>query len=101
MVLLGCVPARTAPAPSTRSSWSLHDLDRLLDADAASEVLTALHLLAEEHLPIHIHANNYARVVRFGSYWFPKAVEVSWVHRRAPDVNVPGGGTGPRLGQAV
>ena len=60
----------------------LHDLDRLLDADAASDVLTALNLLAEEHLPIHIHANNYARVVRFGSYWFPKAVEVSWVHRR-------------------
>ncbi len=38
--------------------------------------------LADEHLPIHIHANNYARVVRFGTYWFPKAVEVSWVHRR-------------------
>jgi hypothetical protein len=60
----------------------LHDLDRLLAADSGSEVLTALGLLADEHVPIHIHANNYARVVRFGTYWFPKAVEVSWVHRR-------------------
>ena len=61
----------------------LHDLDRLLDADSGSEVLTALAARSPTSTcPIHIHANNYARVVRFGTYWFPKAVEVSWVHRR-------------------
>lgn len=60
----------------------LHDLDRLLAADSGADVLTALRLLSDEHVAIHIHANNYARVVRFGSYWFPKTVEVSWLHRR-------------------
>ena len=67
----------------------LHDLDRLLSADRGTEVLTALRLLSDEHAPIHIHANNYARVVRFGTYWFPKAVEVSWVHRRHLTAMVP------------
>jgi hypothetical protein len=69
----------------------LHDLDRLLGADSGADVLTALRLLSDEHLPIHVHANNYARVVRFGSYWFPKAVEVSWVHRRHLTAAAPAG----------
>lgn len=60
----------------------LHGLDRLLDERRASDVVKALELLSAGHVPIHVHANNFSTVVRFGNYWFPREIEVSWVHRR-------------------
>jgi hypothetical protein len=59
----------------------MHDFSRLLDASEASEVLGALRLLAKTHIPVHIHANNYSRLLRFDSDWFPDAIEVSYLRR--------------------
>jgi hypothetical protein len=59
----------------------LHELSRLADPEAAGPVLAALRGLARTHLPVHIHANNYSRLVRFDRYWFPDTVEVSFLRR--------------------
>lgn len=59
----------------------LHHLSRLADEDLSRDVLAALRLLAATHVPIHLHANNYSRLLRFDRDWFPEAVEVSFVRR--------------------
>ncbi len=63
----------------------LHGLDRLASPESSREVLRSLALLSQEHVPIHVHPNNYSRVVKFGTYWFPREIEVSWVHRSLID----------------
>lgn len=58
-----------------------HDLCNLSN-DTQSEVMRkAIANLCETHFPVHIHANNYSRLVRFGRYWFPDAIEVSLVRK--------------------
>jgi hypothetical protein len=59
----------------------LHDLSRLTEPGSAEAVLHALRLLSRTHLPVHVHANNYSRLLRFDDDWFPDAVEVSFVRR--------------------
>lgn len=59
----------------------LHGLGRLADPVAAEQVLTALRTVRETHVPVHVHANNYSRLLRFVDDWFPEAVEVTFVRR--------------------
>jgi hypothetical protein len=56
-----------------------HDIARLQDAQQGPQAIAAMERLVTHHKPVHIHANNYDEVVRFGAYWFPNAVEVSLV----------------------
>jgi hypothetical protein len=79
-------PALSALDPGELSGYrqivtELHDFSRLADPDAGGPVLAALRALNRTHLPIHVHANNYSRLVRFDRYWFPDTVEVSFVRR--------------------
>ena len=99
-------PRRGAPGPgSSRSTWratsgrpldaadgadlaqfaqitmELHDLHQLSDTSAGPRIVRVLRKLWATHLPVHVHANNYARVVKFGAYWFPDTIEASWVRR--------------------
>jgi hypothetical protein len=50
--------------------------------DTQFEVMRkAIAKLCETHVAVHLHANNYSRLVRFGSYWFPDAIEVSFLRK--------------------
>ena len=76
----------SALAPDELSGYrqivtELHELSRLADPGAAGPVLTALRTLSHTHLPFHVHANNYSRLVRFDRYWFPDTIEVSFLRR--------------------
>jgi len=58
-----------------------HDL-RSLSSDTKFEVMRkAIANLCTTHFAVHLHANNYSRLVRFGRYWFPDAIEVSFVRK--------------------
>jgi hypothetical protein len=57
----------------------LHDLRILREPQSADRVLKVLELLSGRHTPIHVHANNYTELIRFGSIWFPDVVEVTYV----------------------
>jgi hypothetical protein len=59
----------------------MHDLSRLMSDQRSAQVLTSLRMLAEGHVPVHVHANNYSRLLRFDHDWFPDVVEVSYVRR--------------------
>ena len=59
----------------------MHDLDRLGDAEPSKNVLAVLHALHATHLPLHVHANNEAPVVPFGTFWFPTVIEVTYLRR--------------------
>lgn len=63
----------------------MHQLDALGDVRRADGVLRSLEVLRQHHLPVHVHANNYSRLIRFGTFWFPQVIEVSWVNRRLLD----------------
>jgi hypothetical protein len=56
-----------------------HDLARLQDSQEGPRAIEVVERLVAGHKPVHIHANNYDEVVRFGTYWFPNAVEVSFL----------------------
>jgi hypothetical protein len=59
----------------------MHDFSRLADPARSAEVLRTLRMLAVGHVPVHIHANNYSRLLKFDDDWFPDVVEVSYVRR--------------------
>ena len=59
----------------------LHGLGVLRDERTATAVFAAIEHLCASHIPIHVHANNYDELVRFGSWWFPDAIEVSFIRR--------------------
>jgi hypothetical protein len=59
----------------------LHDLGRLQDAAAATNVLHMLRAIHATHVPVHVHANNEAGLAAFGAYWLPEVLEVSYVRR--------------------
>lgn len=61
----------------------MHDLDALRDEERSRDILAAVRRLSEGHAVIHVHANNCGTAERFGSYWFPTVIEVSWVSRRS------------------
>jgi hypothetical protein len=58
-----------------------HDLSALSDDTQFEVMRKALANLCETHFAIHLHANNYSRLVKFGGYWFPDAIEVSFVRK--------------------
>ena len=59
----------------------MHDLARLSDEDSARNVLAVLANIHSSHVPIHVHANNEAPVVPFGTYWLPEVLEVTYLRR--------------------
>ena len=114
-------PRRGAPGPgSSRSTWratvavpidaadgadlaqfaqitmELHDLHQLSDTSAGPRIVRVLRKLWATHLPVHVHANNYARVVKFGAYRFPDTIEASWVRRDFRPMPLPSSASTPR-----
>ena len=59
----------------------LHDLESLKAHKGESTIVRVLEKLNESHVPIHTHANNFSRLVRFDGYWFPDAIEVTFLRR--------------------
>jgi hypothetical protein len=68
-------------APFQQVLLEMHDLSRLKDAAAATEVLRTVRSLAATHLPVHVHANNEGAFNRYDGRWFPDVIEVSYVRR--------------------
>lgn len=58
----------------------LHDLADLATS-RAEQMLGVLDGIALTHLPVNLHANNYSRLVRFGAFWFPDVIEVTFANR--------------------
>ena len=67
----------------------MHDFARLGDEDSARNVLAVLASIHSSHVPIHVHANNEAPVVPFGTYWFPDVLEVTYLRRADAGVATP------------
>lgn len=61
--------------------FEFHDFHRLLTSGQSERVINVLSRLRQGHMPIHVHANNYGRVARYGRYWFPDALEVTYARR--------------------
>ena len=59
----------------------LHDFDRLGDPGFFAQVQHALELLAENHVPIHLHANNYQSFVLVEGVPIPKVLEVAYLRK--------------------
>ena len=58
-----------------------HDLSAIANDEKFELIRKAIANLCSTHFVVHMHANNYSRLVRFGSYWFPDAIEVSFVSK--------------------
>lgn len=58
----------------------LHDLTDLASSRSV-QILDVLKGIARTHVPVNLHANNYSQLVRFGSFWFPDVVEVTFANR--------------------
>ena len=74
------------PSPADLQPFSqivveLHSLAGLKEERSAAPILAAIKHLTKTHLPIHVHANNYDELVRFGNWWFPNAIELSLIRR--------------------
>jgi hypothetical protein len=59
----------------------MHDLGDLRHEIAGDRIVTVLKTLHTTHVPFHVHANNECPVVRFGRFWLPDALEVSYLRR--------------------
>lgn len=59
----------------------LHDLSQLQLPSKRNLVLGMLRKLNESHTSVHVHANNYDEVCLFNAYWFPNAIELTYVRR--------------------
>ncbi len=64
-----------------------HGLAKLALKDRGADMLSVLEKLNDSHVPIHIHANNFGRLVRFDNYWFPDAIEVSYLRGDRADLD--------------
>lgn len=58
-----------------------HNLSALSNDTQFELMNKAITNLCTTHFAVHLHANNYSRLVRFGRYWFPDAIEVSFVRK--------------------
>jgi hypothetical protein len=58
-----------------------HDLHDLVDEKKSKLCLSAISNINKTHFAVHLHANNYSKLIRFGSYWFPDAIEVTFVRK--------------------
>ena len=65
----------------TQIVMEFHGLGQLRDDRVAESILETVEHLCTSHVPIHIHANNYDELVRFGNWWFPNAIEVSLIRQ--------------------
>lgn len=82
-VLAGAHPE--ALEPFVQIVLEFHGLADLKDPARAPLLISALRRVTASHYPIHVHANNYDELVRFGQWWFPNAIEVSFVrHDQLP-----------------
>jgi hypothetical protein len=70
----------------TQIAIEMHNLGRITNQKFFNSVIEVLNSLAENHTPIHLHANNYAPLNKFGNYWFPDAIEVTYVRIHANHV---------------
>jgi hypothetical protein len=59
-----------------------HGLCDLKVSDKFHIMKQAIQNICDTHIPIHLHANNYSRLTRFGNYWFPDAIEVSLFNKK-------------------
>ena len=60
-----------------------HDLFMLKNEQRASLIIDAVRKLSTNHFPVHVHANNFDSMIRFGNYWFPNAIEVTYTLKSA------------------
>jgi hypothetical protein len=58
-----------------------HDLHKISNDTQFELMKKAITNLCTTHFAVHLHANNYSRLVRFGRYWFPDAIEVSFIRK--------------------
>ena len=70
----------------TQIAIEMHNLGRITDQKYFDSVIEVLNALASNHTPIHLHANNYAPLNKFGNFWFPDAIEVTYVRTHANHV---------------
>jgi hypothetical protein len=56
-----------------------HDLHKLKHATYSETMLRAVENILLSHHSVHIHANNYSKLIRFGQYWFPDVIEVTFL----------------------
>ena len=63
-----------------------HDLHKLKNALNAEIMLKAIESISLSHHCVHIHANNYSKLIRFGEYWFPDAIEVSFARKNGEQI---------------
>lgn len=59
----------------------IHGLESLSNESSGSTILHLIEKLALNHTPIHVHANNYSRLICFGSVWLPDVMEISYLRR--------------------
>ena len=59
----------------------LHFMDALSHPVAGPLMGAAFRILAEDFVPVHLHANNVARPLRIGSINYPRLLEVTWLRR--------------------
>jgi hypothetical protein len=67
--------------PFSQVVIELHGLSQLRDPGAGLRVTRAITHLTSQHLPIHVHANNYDGLSRFDDWWFPNSIEVSLIRK--------------------
>ena len=73
----------------TQIAIEMHNLGRITDQKFFDSVIEVLRSLSTNHKPIHLHANNYAPLNRFGNFWFPDAIEVTYVRDHANHIYEP------------
>ena len=59
----------------------VHDFDRLGDPKFFAQVLAAFEKLNLQHVPIHLHANNYQSFVLVEGVPIPKVLEIAFLRR--------------------
>lgn len=62
--------------------FEFHNLSDLARTENAERMIALAKALTHSHQPVHMHANNFSRLARYDNYWFPDAIEVSFVHNR-------------------
>ena len=67
--------------PFNQVVLELHGISGLKDEASAATILGAVEHLTRTHASIHVHANNYDDLVRFDHWWFPNAIEASFIRR--------------------
>jgi glycosyltransferase involved in cell wall biosynthesis len=59
----------------------IHDLEKLGDAAFFDKARRVLEKLTRHHVPVHLHANNYAGVAIVQGVPFPQVLEISFLRR--------------------